>query len=75
MNGPKHLPFKLWAYHIAIVCDNGSESILKAMEVWADKNHVDLKFIEPGKATQNAFIEGFNGKFELNVWTNTGLKI
>lgn len=46
----------------AIVCDNGSEYVSKAMDQWAYKNGVELKFIQPGKPTQNAFIESFNGK-------------
>jgi putative transposase len=46
----------------AIVCDNGSEYISKAMDQWAYHNGVDLKFIQPGKPTQNAFIESFNGR-------------
>lgn len=46
----------------AIVCDNGSEYISKAMDQWAYRNEVELKFIQPGKPTQNAFIESFNGR-------------
>jgi putative transposase len=46
-----------------IICDNGSEFISKAMDQWSYQNKVDLKFIQPGKPTQNAFIESFNGKF------------
>jgi putative transposase len=49
----------------AIVCDNGSEYISKAMDQWAYRNGVELKFIQPGKPTQNAFIESFNGKFRF----------
>jgi len=33
------------------------------MLAWADENMVRLHFIEPGKPTQNAFVESFNGKF------------
>jgi putative transposase len=47
----------------AIISDNGSEFVSKAMDQWAYKNNVELKFIQPGKPTQNAFIESFNGKF------------
>jgi putative transposase len=49
----------------AIVCDNGSEYTSKAMDQWAYRNGVDLKFIQPGKPTQNGFIESFNGKFRF----------
>lgn len=47
----------------AIVCDNGSEYVSKAMDQWAYRNGVELKFIQPGKPTQNGFIESFNGRF------------
>lgn len=47
----------------AIVCDNGSEYVSKAMDQWAYRNEVELKFIQPGKPTQNGFIESFNGRF------------
>jgi len=46
-----------------IVVDNGPELISKALDDWACRNHVRLHFIQPGKPTQNAFVESFNGKF------------
>lgn len=46
-----------------IVCDNGPEFTSKAMFFWAKQIGVKLHFIQPGKPTQNAFVESFNGKF------------
>lgn len=46
-----------------IVCDNGTEFTGKEMDQWENRTGVQLRFIEPGKPTQNAFIESFNGKF------------
>jgi putative transposase len=46
-----------------IVCDNGPEFTSKALFFWAKKAGVKLHFIQPGKPTQNAFVESFNGKF------------
>lgn len=46
-----------------IVCDNGPEFISQNLDMWAYHNKVELKFIQPGKPTQNAYIESFNGKF------------
>lgn len=46
-----------------IVCDNGPELISQNMDIWAYQNNVKIKFIQPGKPTQNAFVESFNGKF------------
>ncbi len=48
---------------LEIVLDNGPEMISKALDEWAYRNGVRLNFIEPGKPTQNAFIESFNGRF------------
>lgn len=47
----------------SIVCDNGSEFTSKAMYFWSKNNGIKLAFIQPGKPTQNAFVESFNGKF------------
>jgi putative transposase len=33
------------------------------LDQWAYHNGVQLKLIEPGKLTQNAYIESFNGRF------------
>ena len=33
------------------------------MDQWAYENGVEFHLIEPGKPTQNAYIESFNGKF------------
>ena len=35
----------------------------KAMLCWAQQRGVKRHFIDPGKPTQNAYIESFNGKF------------
>ena len=45
-----------------IVCDNGPEFTSKAMFFWSKENQVALNFIQPGKPTQNAFVESLNGK-------------
>ena len=53
-----------------IKVDNGSEFISKALDKWAYENNVALDFSRPGKPTDNAFIESFNGSFRdecLNV--------
>lgn len=47
----------------SIVCDNGSEFTSKAMFFWSKTSGIKLSFIQPGKPTQNAFVESFNGKF------------
>ena len=46
-----------------IVLDNGPEGTSRAMFEWSEKTGVRLRFIEPGKPVQNAFVESFNGRF------------
>ncbi len=48
-----------------IICDNGTEFTSKAMFFWSQESGVGvgLGFIQPGKPTQNAFVESLNGKF------------
>lgn len=50
----------------SIVCDNGPEFTSKAMFFWSRESGIRLHFIQPGKPTQNAFVESFNGKFRDN---------
>ncbi len=49
----------------SITVDNGSEFAGKVMDAWADSRAVQLAFIRPGKPTENAFIESFNGRLTL----------
>ncbi|MBO2692926.1 IS3 family transposase [Shewanella algae] len=46
-----------------VTCDNGTEFTSKAMFFWSKETGVTLGFIQPGKPTQNAFVESLNGKF------------
>ena len=45
-----------------IILDNGPEGTGKAMFDWSERTGVRLRFIEPGKPVQNAFVESLNGK-------------
>ena len=42
--------------------DNGPEFISRALDRWAYENGVTLDFSRPGKPTDNAFVESFNGR-------------
>jgi putative transposase len=60
----------------AIRTDQGPEFTSLALGQWAYQNQVQLKLIQPGKPTQNAYIESFNGKFRdecLNECSFTSL--
>jgi putative transposase len=46
-----------------IVMDNGPEFTCKALDAWAHRAGVKLHFIRPGKPTENAYVESFNGRF------------
>ena len=43
--------------------DNGPEFVGKDLDLWAFMRGVTLDFSRPGKPTDNAYIESFNGKF------------
>ena len=43
--------------------DNGAEFCGRAMLTWAHQRGVALRLIQPGKPTQNAYVESFNGRF------------
>jgi hypothetical protein len=44
-----------------IFCDNGSEFISQIMDLLAYHNQVQIDFSRPGKPTDNAHVESFNG--------------
>ena len=50
-----------------VVCDNGPEFISKALDIWAAEHNVTLSLIQPGKPTQNAFIETSTSGYAPNA--------
>jgi len=50
-------------YPETIRVDQGSEFISRDLDLWAYAHGVTLDFSRPGKPTDNAFIEAFNGRF------------
>jgi putative transposase len=54
---------KIFGYPKSIRADNGPEFISRDLDLWAYQNDVIIDFSRPGKPTDNAFIESFNGKF------------
>lgn len=55
----------------AIVSDNGTEFTSIAILAWSENRKVDWHYIAPGKPTQNAFIESFNGKLRDELLNET----
>jgi putative transposase len=43
--------------------DQGTEFVSRDLDLWAYQRGVTLDFSQPGKPTDNAFIEAFNGRF------------
>lgn len=57
-----------------VICDNGTEFTSKAMFYWQKETGVKLGFIQPGKPTQNAFVESLNGKFRNECLNQHGFR-
>ena len=47
--------------------DNGPEFISHALAKWTNDKDITLDFIQPGKPTQNAYVERFNRSFREEV--------
>lgn len=43
--------------------DQGTEFVARDMDLWAYQRGITLDFSRPGKLTDDAFIEAFNGRF------------
>jgi putative transposase len=51
----------------AIRLDNGSELRSAAFGDWCEHHGIELRYIQPGKPTQNAFVERFNKTYRNEV--------
>ena len=54
-----------------IVSDNGTELTSMAILKWCQDTGVGWHYIAPGKPTQNAFVESFNGSFRDELLNET----
>jgi putative transposase len=54
-----------------IVSDNGTEFTSNAVIAWAIERRIEWHYIAPGKPTQNAFIESFNGRLRDECLNDT----
>jgi len=52
----------IYGYPKYLRIDNGTELTSKLMQQWSEEHDVELLFIQPGKPTQNAYIESFNSR-------------
>jgi putative transposase len=51
----------------AIRCDNGPEFIGQAFVDWCEAHKIKIRYIQPGKPNQNAYIERFNRSYRNEV--------
>jgi len=51
----------------ALRLDNGSEFTASTFTEWCQRQHIELRFIQPGMPDQNAFIERFNKTYRNEV--------
>lgn len=50
-----------------IRCDNAPEFISTSLATFCNAEQIELKYIQPGKPTQNAFIERFNRSYREDI--------
>lgn len=54
-------------YPLRLRLDNGPELVSLALADWAEEHGVTLDFIQPGKPTQNSYVERFNRTYREEV--------
>ena len=59
------------SWPMSMVSDNGTEFTSMAMLRWSQDRRVEWHYIAPGKPTQNAFIESFNGRLRDELLNET----
>jgi len=52
---------------LAIRCDNGSELTSYDFTEWCQIKSIEIRFIQPGKPDQNAYIERFNRTYRAEI--------
>lgn len=53
------------------ISDNGTEFTSTAIPSWSQEAKIEWCYIAPGKPTQNAFIESFNGRLRNELLNET----
>ena len=62
-------------YPTMIRVDQGTEFVSRDLDLWAHTRGVVLDFSRPGKPTDNAFMEAFNGRFASISTCSSTLKM
>ena len=55
---------RIYGKPVTIVSDYGTERTSQVIFKWQNDTRVNWHYIAPGRPTQNAFIESFNGRFQ-----------